>query len=170
MKRSRLKILLLLVILTALLTATAAIAAEGDVQRNFTASLSGQNEVPANDSAGSGQALVHISKDGTTLRYKLGAFNLDGVTQAHIHCGPADQNGPVVLFLYGPNPDGASPNGLLSSGIATDANIIPRDSSDVCPGGVASLADLNAQIRAGNAYVNVHSFDFPPGEIRGQLH
>jgi hypothetical protein len=32
-----------------------------------------------------------------------------------------------------------------------------------------SYADLLAAIRAGNAYVNVHTTLFPGGEIRGQL-
>lgn len=170
MKKSRLITLFAVtVLLLTLVAATAAFAGNDKAQRNFVANLSGDNEVPANDSNGTGQALVGISRDETSIRYKLAAFNLDGVTMAHIHCGPPGANGPVVVFLYGPNPDGVSPSGLLSSGTATDADVIPRESSDVCPGGVANLADVIAHMRAGNAYVNVHSFDFPPGEIRGQL-
>jgi hypothetical protein len=53
-------------------------------------------------------------------------------------------------------------------------------SSAACPGGVSSFADVLANIRAGNTYVNVHTNDgvdpansgpgdFPAGEIRGQL-
>lgn len=164
-------ILLLLGLLTALATATTVLAdkdKEGG-QRQFQAQLSGANEVPANDSNGMGQALVRISRDETSLTFKLAASHLDGVTMAHIHCGPEGANGPVALFLYGPNPDGVTPTGLLSQGTATDDNIVSVAASDVCPGGVATLADLIEHIRAGNAYVNVHSFDFPPGEIRGQL-
>lgn len=162
-------ILLLLGLLTALATATTVLAGKEGGQRQFQAQLSGANEVPANDSNGTGQGLVRFSRDETSLTFKLAAWNLDGVTMAHIHCGPEGANGPVALFLYGPNPVGVSPSGLLSQGTATDADIRPVAASDVCPGGVATLADLIKHIRAGNAYVNVHSIDFPPGEIRGQL-
>ena len=31
------------------------------------------------------------------------------------------------------------------------------------------VAGLMAAIRSGNAYVNVHTLQFPPGEIRGQI-
>jgi hypothetical protein len=31
------------------------------------------------------------------------------------------------------------------------------------------VAGLLAAIQAGNAYVNVHTSQFPPGEVRGQL-
>ena len=168
MKRSRVLFLLLIVtLLMALLMANAALANED--QRQFMASLKGANEVPPNESHGVGRAIVRVNRDNSALSYRLSAFNIDGVTQAHIHCGPVDQNGPVVLFLYGFNPDGIAPDGLFAQGTGTDEDIIPRDSSDVCPGGVASMADLIAHIRAGNAYVNVHTFDFPGGEIRGQL-
>jgi hypothetical protein len=33
----------------------------------------------------------------------------------------------------------------------------------------ATLADLVEHIVAGNAYVNVHTSQFPAGEIRGQI-
>jgi hypothetical protein len=163
------QILLLLILLAALSVATAALAAGKGKQRNFQAHLSGANEVPSNDSRGTGQALVRIDRDETSLTFKLAAANLDGVTMAHIHCGPEGANGPVILFLYGPNPEGVTPTGLLSQGTATDEHVVGVADSEVCPGGVATLADLIKQIRAGNAYVNVHSLEFPPGEIRGQL-
>ena len=38
---------------------------------NFTAHLSGGNEVPANDMPGQGQVIFHVSKDGTEMSYKL---------------------------------------------------------------------------------------------------
>ena len=55
-----------------------------------------------------------------------------------------------------------------------------RPASDACPGGVSSLADVLAKIKAHGTYVNVHTNDgnatpnegpgdFPGGEIRGQL-
>ena len=159
---------LLLVILLAL-TATAT-AAANDNQRNFRAHLSGAGEVPPVDTNAQGQAIVRLSKDGSSLSFKLIATNIDGVTQAHIHCGAADVNGPVVAFLFGFNAAGVSPNGILSEGTITAADVIPRPDSPECPGGVADFDDLVAKIRSGDAYVNVHTLAHPGGEIRGQLH
>jgi hypothetical protein len=136
---------------------------------NFSVHLKGRNEVPANPSKGQGQAIFHLSDDETRLEYRLIVADIDEVTQAHIHCGAAGVNGPVVVFLFGPNPAGVTKNGTLAEGTITASNVIPRDPSAACPGGVANLADVVAKIKSGDAYVNVHTIDLPPGEIRGQF-
>lgn len=135
----------------------------------FVAHLSGASEVPAVETRATGQALVRVSGDEAALHYRLIVANLDGATQAHIHCGDAGENGPVVAFLFGFVADGVSSNGPLAVGTITDADVIPRPDSAVCPGGVADLADLIEKIESGGAYVNVHTLANPPGEIRGQL-
>jgi hypothetical protein len=96
------------------------------------------------------------------------------VVQAHIHLGARGANGPVVAFLYGLVPPAGGPkNGVLALGELTDASLVG-------PLAGMTIADLLAQIRAGNAYVNVHTDDgvaptntgpgdFPGGEIRGQI-
>jgi len=142
--------------------------------RNFTAApLSGSNEVPANDSQGSGVAHFKLSKDGTALSYKLIVANLDNVLQAHIHCGSADENGAVVAFLYPPAPPAqlipGTFNGVLQTGVITDAQIIPLVGNTICGADIEDLDDLIAQMRAGNTYVNVHTTALPGGEIRGQI-
>ncbi len=140
-----------------------------DSLRNFVAHLAGRNEVPAVDTLAQGQVILHVKGNDSALTYKLIASNIDGVTQAHIHCGTEGVNGPVVAFLYGFNAAGTSSNGVLSQGTITNANIIARPSSAACPGGVANLGDLLAKIRSGGAYVNVHTLVYPGGEIRGQV-
>ncbi len=161
----RLTLLAIVVALVALAVAPA--AGKPEQQRNFTAHLQGSNEIPAVDSQGQGQVMFKLDKDGDSMSFKLIAANIDGVVQAHIHCGAADVNGPVVVFLFGPNPSGVDVNGVLSEGTITSANVITP--SEVCPGGIANFHDLIAKMRSGDAYVNVHTVTHPMGEIRGQL-
>ena len=139
------------------------------MKRTFTAHLKGRNEVPANSSDGQGEAIFKLSKDGTSIHYKLIVANIDNVTQAHIHCGEAGVNGAVVVFLYGFNAAGTTVNGILAEGDITSANIIARPDAANCVGGLQTFDDLVARLQTGRAYVNVHTLAFPPGEIRGQV-
>ena len=133
-------------------------------KRNFTAHLSGDNEVLANDMPGQGQVIFHLSKDGTEMSYKLIVANIENVRAAHIHCGAEGVNGPVVVGLFGTQTVGVQ-NGVLVEGTITDSNVNPL----ACIGGVPSLAAVLELIRSGNAYVNVHTTLLPGGEIRGQV-
>ncbi|HEX8271766.1 MAG TPA: CHRD domain-containing protein [Longimicrobiaceae bacterium] len=133
---------------------------------NFGANLSGDEEVPPNDSKGRGHAQFWLSKDGTSLQYKLIVANIENVTQAHIHIAPEGVNGPVVTFLFGFVAGGVTQNGVLAEGTITQANLIARPAI----GFTATMASLLAAMRSGNAYVNVHTVQLPAGEIRGQVH
>lgn len=153
-------------LLALLLVASTAYAAS----LNYRAHMQGRNEIPAVSSQGQGQANFQLSKDGTSLSYKLIVTNLEGITQSHIHCGTPDANGPVVAFLFGLEPAGVKSNGVLAEGTITAANVIARPDSAACPGGVADFDDLVEKIQTGGAYVNVHTLAHPPGEIRGHIH
>jgi len=163
------------------LAATATVFADS---LNFNTHLSGDQEVMpigiVNNSLAQGQANFKLSADGTELSYKLIFSNIDNAYMAHIHMGPAGANGPVVVWLFpsttpgAPGPLGAGRmDGVLAEGTITAANFVG-------PLAGHPLSDLIAAIRAGNAYVNVHTNDgvaptntgpgdFPGGEIRGQL-
>lgn len=142
--------------------------------RNATAHLSGDNEVPPVATRATGEAIFHLSKDGTALDYKLIVANIENVVAAHIHQAPAGVNGPVVVFLFGPAaPGGGRTDGVLAQGTITAANLIGPLSGQ-------PLSALIADMEAGNAYVNVHTDDgvappntgpgdFPGGEVRGQI-
>ena len=134
----------------------------------FVATMNGGNEIPARDTSAAGFARFVLSADGTEIAYKLIVANIVDVTQAHIHCGPPDLNGPVVAFLYGFGPT-VSPDGILAQGTITAANVVAVGDSPACPGGVATLADLVAKIQNGGAYANVHTVALPGGEVRGQI-
>jgi len=171
MYKFRLSILVLIALLVTMSTAGTASADN----RNFAVHLSGDEEVPAVATWAQGQAIFHLSKDGSELHYKLIVANIDNVVASHIHVGPAGVNGPVVAFLAGPFPAGGGrTDGVLAEGTITAANLVG-------PLAGHPLSDLIAAMETGNAYVNVHTNDgvappntgpgdFPGGEIRGQIH
>jgi hypothetical protein len=126
----------------------------------------GDGEVPPTGSAGQAQAQFRLSDDGTSLSYKLNVANIENVTQSHIHMAPAGVNGPIVAWLYPSAPPlqlipGRS-SGTLGEGTITAANLVG-------PLAGQPLSALVSAIESGNAYVNVHTSQFPPGEIRGNL-
>lgn len=146
---------------------TGAVAGRGQ-NRNFRTHLSGENEVPAVETTAQGQAKFQLNKAGGALRYKLVVANIENVLMAHIHLGTRDENGPVVVWLYpedGPPPEPIEGrfDGVLAEDVITDSDLVG-------PLGEASLDDLIAAMKAGNAYVNVHTTTNPGGEIRGQIH
>jgi hypothetical protein len=118
------------------------------------ATLSGANEVPPNPSAATGTGSFTIN--GATVDYRVEVQGLVDIVGAHIHSGAAGANGPVRVDLL-PNAVSGPTNGLLSQGTFSAAEVrgITYD-------------ELLAEIRAGTAYVNVHTSTYPAGEIRGQ--
>lgn len=133
---------------------------------HYGTNLSGREEVPTNDSRATGQAIFHLSDDGQELSYKLIVANIQNVTQAHIHLEAAGANGPVVAWLYPSGPPAALIpgrfQGVLAEGVITDAQLVG-------PLAGQTLDDLLALMQAGDTYVNVHTSQFPPGEVRGQI-
>lgn len=130
--------------------------------------LTGDNERPTpNDSKGQGQATFHVSADGTEIRFKLMVANIENVTQAHIHCcAGSEATAGVVVWLYPSAPPSrlipGRSQGVLGEGVITQASLV---------GSLAGqpLSVLLDRIASGLAYVNVHTLQFPPGEIRGQI-
>lgn len=153
--------------------AVVGVAAAG-LRMDWSDHLTGAEEVPPRSTQAQGQAILHLSDDGTSLEFRLIAANIENVIASHIHVGAAGENGPVVAFLYGAAaPGGGRHNGVLSTGTITAADLIG-------PLAGQPLAALIDEIRAGDAYVNVHTSDgvlpinegpgdFPGGEIRAQI-
>jgi hypothetical protein len=132
----------------------------------FGTHLTGAEEVPANDSRAQGQAVFQLSRDGKTLHFKLVVAKIENITQAHIHVGMRGATGPIVLWLYPDAPPSQlipGPfNGVLASGSVTAANLV----GPLAGQPLSALIDL---FESDQAYVNVHTSQFPPGEIRGQV-
>jgi hypothetical protein len=133
---------------------------------NFGAQLTGANEVPAVSTTATGA--VSLTLSGTTVNYTISATGLSGnATGAHIHVGSTTVAGPVVVNFLAITPAPAGTT-ISLSGSFTAANIINPTSPPLSTP-VVTLDDLIAQIRAGNAYSNIHTAAHPGGEIRGQL-
>jgi aldose sugar dehydrogenase len=110
----------------------------------FVANLTGAQETPPNNSTAIGRASLVLSPDEKTARVSLVFSGLSsGQTDAHIH-------GPAVPGVSAP-PVFPLPLGQLSDFSIT---LTP-----------AQVQDL----KSGLFYVNVHSSNFPAGEIRGQF-
>lgn len=110
----------------------------------FVANLTGGQEVPPTNSTATGTCTVILSPDEKTARVFLNFSGLSSPqTTAHIH-GPAGPgvSAPVLFPL---------PTGNFSD------FLIALTASDV------------TNLKNGMLYVNVHSNNFPNGEIRGQI-
>lgn len=127
-------------------------------QEIFNTTLAGSNEVPTRSTAGNGFSQIII--DGDRVHWSVEIDDINNVILAHIHTAAAGVNGPVrVTFFQQPtSPVSTTDKRILAEGTFTAADV----------SGI-SYADLLAAIRAGNTYVNVHTTQFPGGEIRGQL-
>lgn len=141
------------------------VAGSAHARGGFKARLLGANEVPPVETEALGLAKFRFNRELTYMSFSLfvrGGVGLLGANGAHLHCAPAGENGPVIAALAGEVMPGFDGRLLIRSGL-TDANIT---GDTVCG---SSLADLAHAILDGSVYVNVHSADFPAGEVRGQI-
>lgn len=155
------------------LLVTAALA-DGRDHGRIEARLKGYQEVPAVSSGASGRFKASLDKTLGSLHYELTYSDLEGtVTQSHIHFGQRGVNGGIMVFLcsnLGNGPAGTPaclvPGGTVSGTLSAVTMVAGANAQGVAPG---EFAEMLRAIRAGVAYVNVHSTLFPGGEIRGQL-
>ncbi|HUS02116.1 MAG TPA: CHRD domain-containing protein [Chitinophagaceae bacterium] len=112
----------------------------------FKAILTGANEVPANNSTGSGTATLIFNNDTKIFTISTTYSGLTGTaTAAHIHKGPPTCVCPVVFPFT---------NAAVSPIVYTSAALTAAQETD---------------LKTGAYYVNVHTAAFPLGEIRGIL-
>jgi len=154
-----------------LLPVIASCGDDDDANENFSATLSGAEEVPPVPSTATGLATLSIT--GTQITYTINVANLQNPVVAHIHIAPAGQNGPVRLNLCGtgdPVPPCATGAAVLASG--TNGTVVGTPA--------ITFDSLVSAMRSGGAYVNVHTDNGEPppnsgpgdmasGEIRGQV-
>jgi CHRD domain len=137
----------------------------------FRARLRGAQEVTtpaggvATDAAGSGE--LEFDRGLTEAEVELSVRGLVDVVGAHIHCAGAGQNGPIVVDL-GVSLSGPV-DGTIVEATIDNASIRVVDCTPLLGFPVNNVASLRRAADAGLLYFNVHTVDFPSGEIRGQL-
>lgn len=130
-----------------------------DLETDFEASLTGGaiRPTPVTTTA-TGTASVTIDDDAQTISFAINVTGLVDGQGAHIHVADANNAGPVALTLT-TTPKPGTFTGLFASGTAQASEVT----------GGETFSTLVAKIRAGNAYVQLHTLANPGGEIRGQL-
>jgi hypothetical protein len=128
----------------------------------FVATLTGAEEVPARSTGANGSAQIII--DGDQISYSIEVDDITAITAAHIHSGAPGVNGPIRLFLYPSRQGDPAPQVTTSERMILVQATVP--SSNVS--GI-TFDQLVSEMRAGTAYVNVHTVQFPGGEIRGTV-
>ncbi|MGO9039810.1 MAG: CHRD domain-containing protein [Steroidobacteraceae bacterium] len=116
---------------------------------SFKVSLTGAQQTPPVQSAGTGTADLTYDPATHMLSWSIMYSGLSGtVTMAHIH-GPATmgKNGPVQIWL-------TKKGSPVESPIKGQATLTPEQAK---------------QFEAGELYINVHTETHPAGEIRGQV-
>ncbi len=110
----------------------------------FNASLDGAQEVPSVATTGTGSAAMSFDTATNLFSWTITWSGLTGsVFAVHFHNAPAGVNGAIVI-----------------SGLGTTSPEI---------GSIVLSGALFTELLAAGFYINVHTDDFPAGEIRGQV-
>ena len=177
---------LLLTVLLGLGTVATAVAGD-DHHKGFSTDLSGYNEVHliagpppairgAVSTAATGGFKVRIDDRNDVIHYELSYSGLSStVAQAHIHFGQRHTVGGIVVWLC--QGTARAPTAVVAltpecpQEGTVKGTITPGQVLEVVGQGIVAgeFEELVAAIRAGATYANVHTANFGPGEIRGQI-
>ena len=132
-------------------------------REGYTFSLNGAQERPTpTPSAGYGSGFVSIDRDQTNAFYGMTWGGLTGPAQmGHFHTGTSNEAGPVVFALTPSFDTGNPPSNAY--GYWTATNPAPNDVNPF-------TTERSVQFRNNGMYVNLHTAQYPNGEIRGQVY
>ena len=134
-------------------------------QPNFIAQLKSEMVVPSVISNATGVAYFQLDmEDSNKIKYSLIVIDLGNAKAAHIHIGKeGEKNGTVIVTLYKP----FKPPRHLGRILSIDDNITP----DILEGPLAGkqLSVLVNFMNNRTTYVDIHSQEYPNGELRGQI-
>jgi hypothetical protein len=146
----------------------------------FSATFSGFEEVGALNaetgaifSPGKGTLDLDLNRNARTITFKLTYSGLSApLTQSHIHFGKRHVPGGVMVFFCtnlnnGPAGTQTCPTAPATvTGTFTAASVVGPTAQHVTPGDFDALV---AALDSDTAYGNIHTTNFPAGEIRGQV-
>ncbi|PYI62453.1 MAG: hypothetical protein DMF07_13555 [Verrucomicrobia bacterium] len=145
----------------------AAPAAHSQMER-FSATLSGAEEVPPINTAGTADFAMTIQPGTITFSLTFSGLS-SNLAVAHLHFAPSKVAGGVMIFLCGGGGQPACPaatSGTIT-GTITAANVTGPTTQGISPGDLDSALEA---VRAGLSYANMHTANFGGGEVRGQVH
>lgn len=114
----------------------------------------------------SAKAIFRPIENGRRLRYTVKVKNIEDITMAHLHLGTVGDFGSPVVWLYPPSPPpklkAGSFTGVLAEGTISAEDLIGplRDEP---------LAELIKHMEKGHTYANIHTEEYPRGEICGPV-
>lgn len=124
-----------------------AVLAQAEPQ-SFKVALTGAQEVPPLETAGTGTAELTYDPATRVLTWTINYSGLSGpATMAHFH-GPAAPGGKAVVVIWL-----AKQGSVAQNPIKGEATLTPEQAQ---------------QFTSGEWYINVHTQAHPAGEIRGQ--
>jgi len=129
-------------------------------REGYTFSLNGQQERPTpTPSAGYGSGFVSIDRDQSNAYFDLTWGGLTGPAQmGHFHTGLSSQAGSVVYTIFGSPLTTSTANGYWNA-----TNPAPNAANPF-------TLKRSIQFRRDSMYVNLHTAQYPNGEIRGQVY
>ena len=104
-------------------------------------------------------------KGNNRLKYKLKCWGMNGVTQAHIHRGSAQQTGDILAVLFPFGEETGLVNGVMrrDNGDKSNGTLSDDDVSGM------TVSDLIRLMQLDDVYLNVHTATNLLGEVRGQV-
>jgi hypothetical protein len=150
------------------LTASVLVAPVAHSQtERFSASLSGAQEVPPINTAGTGNFEMTIQPGGISFSVTFADLS-SPLMAAHAHFAPTKVSGGVMIWVCGGGGQPACPAATEGeiTGTITAANVTGPVAQGIAAGDLDSALEA---VRDGLAYMNLHTANFGSGEIRGQI-
>lgn len=126
--------------------------------QEFMAQLTPDQEPMEVESNAKGDAHIQFSEDGMSLEFTVNAQGLENTVAGHFHSGAPGVNGPVEVMLF-ENGEPMDYNGEVATGTVTAEDLV----------GDMNWEEFTKAMVEGNIYVNLHTEQYPDGEIRGQV-
>jgi hypothetical protein len=129
-------------------------------EKKYFTPLTGMEEVPPVNTNSTGIALFELLNNH--IDFKVNVTNLDNIKSAQIHIGEFGQNGEIIVSLLKSLSSVDVQNGTLVEGQVTSSDLV----------GPLKGKTINELVQLFNntkTYVNIHTEQYPNGEIRGQV-
>ena len=122
--------------------------------------LTGMEEVPPVNTNSTGIALFDLLNNH--LNFKVNVTMLENIKSAHIHVGEFGQKGEIIVSLLNSSSPINIHNGTLVKGQLTATDLVGSLKGK-------TINDLVKLFNNTKTYLNIHTKQYPNGEIRGQI-